>query len=223
VVSLLLSAAAIAGAQQVGYPPSASPYLDLEQSQELTLIGGPYHGHRDAADVAPQGGTLLGAHYEWRAAGPLHLIGELIRVESQSRIIDPFKAGVARELGTKDRPLWAADFDLGMSLTGGKSWHHFVPEVQGGVGLISQFATEPDTGGFHFGTRFTLNLGAGIRYILTSKWQIRADIKDRLYTIDYPESFYLVPSGGTAVIPITQSKSFWTNNPALTLGLSRLF
>ena len=104
---------------------------------------------------------LLGAHYEWRAAGPLHLIGELARVQSDSRVLNPFKNGAARDLGTQSRPLWAADFDLGLSLTGGKSWHRLVPEVAGGFGLISQFNTPPDTGGFKFGTRFSLNVGAG--------------------------------------------------------------
>jgi hypothetical protein len=33
----------------------------------------------------------------------------------------------------------------------------------------------------------------------------------------------VAPAGGTAIIPSTQAKSFWTNNPALTIGISRLF
>ena len=217
----LLLIAGLAGAQ-VGYPPTRSPYLDLEQTQEFTLIVGNYHGHRDAAGVAPQGGLLLGGHYEWRAGGPLHLVGEVVRVQSDSHILNPFKSGAARDVGTEARPLWAADFDLGLSLTGGKSWHHLVPEVGGGIGLISQFAS-PDTGGFKFGTRFSLNAVAGLRYVPGGNWQIRVDYKDRLHTLGYPESFYVAPTGGSALIPTTQPKSFWTNNPALTFGISRLF
>jgi hypothetical protein len=219
---LALPLSGVAGAQ-VGYQPSRSPYLDLDHSQELTLIVGTYHGHRDAANVAPQGGTLIGAHYEWRAGGPIHLISEVAGITSNSHVVNPFKNGTARDVGSFNRPLYTADFDLGVSLTGGKSWHHFVPEVASGVGLISDFRSQPDTGGFKFGTRFTFNMGAGLRYVPGGNWQVRADIKDRLYTIGYPESFYVPPTGGTAVIPITQSKSFWTNNPALTIGISRLF
>ena len=223
VVSGLLSiSGALAGAQ-VGHQPSKSPYLDLEYKQELTLIGGSFHGHRDPADVAPQGGFLLGAHYEFRAGGPAHLIAEVVRISSDQQVINPFKVGAARDLGTSSRPLYSGDVGLGISLTGGKSWHHIVPEVAGGLGFITDFRRQADSGGYKFGTRFALNWGGGIRIVPGGKWQIRGDIKNRLYTISYPEAFYVVPTGGTAVVPTTQAKSFWLNNPAFTLGLSRLF
>ena len=62
-----------------------------------------------------------------------------------------------------------------------------------------------------------------LRIVPGGNWQIRGDIKDRLYTIGYPQTYYVAPAGGTAVIPQAQAKSFWTNNPAFTLGLSYLF
>src|SRR5207249_2563016 len=79
-----------AGAQ-VGYPPARSPYIDIPMSQELTLLLGHYAAKRDPAGVAPQSGTLVGAHYEWRASGPAHLTAELARVSSMRRLIDPAK------------------------------------------------------------------------------------------------------------------------------------
>lgn len=208
---------------QVGYPPARSPYVDLEFTQELTVIGGWYHGHRDAANVGPQSGAITGIHYEWRAGGPAHLIAEIARINSQRRLIDPFKTGAARELGTATRPLYSADFGLGLSLTGGKSWHHIVPEVAGGLGLVSDLRAKADTGGFKLGTRFALIWGGGIRIVPGGHWQIRGDVKNRMYTLGYPQTFYEAPSGGTAVVAQTQSKSFWLNNPAFTLGLSYLF
>jgi hypothetical protein len=208
---------------QVGHEPARSPYIDLEHTQEWTLIGGVMHGHRDPVDVAPQGGPLFGLHYEYRAGGPAHLVAEVARVSSDQRVINPFKVGAARELGTASRALYAADFGLGLSLTGAKSWHHIVPEVGAGLGFISDLRSQPDSGGFKFGTRFALNWGAGIRVVPGGRWQIRGDIKNRLYTIGYPEAFYVAPTGGTAVVPTTQSKSFWLNNPAFTLGVSRLY
>ena len=222
VIGVLLAASATLGAQ-VGHAPDKSPYVDLEHSQELTFLVGDYHAHKDPAGVGPQSGLLLGAHYEWRAGGPVHLIAEAARISSERTVINPFKVGAARDLGLSSRPLYTADFDLGVSLTGAKSWHHIVPELAGGVGLISDFRAQPDTGGFKFGTRFALNFGGGLRWVPGGKWQVRADIKDRLYTMSYPEAFYVAPAGGTAVIPPTQSKSFWTQNPAFTLGISRLF
>lgn len=220
--TLVLSAAAVGA--QVGYPPARSPYIDLEHAQEITFIVGEYHAHRDPVNVGPQSGLLLGAHYEWRAGGPAHLTAEFARVSSDRRLINPFKpAGPLRELGQASRPLYSGDVGLGLSLTGGKSWHHIVPEIGGGLGLISDFRAEADSGGFKFGTRFALNWGGGIRIVPGGNWQIRGDIKNRLYTIGYPQTYYVAPIGGTAVIPQTQSKSFWTNNPAYTLGLSYLF
>jgi hypothetical protein len=220
--TLLCSAAAVGA--QVGYPPSRSPYVDLEHAQELTFIAGQYHAHRDPADVGPQSGLLLGAHYEWRAGGPAHLTAEFARVSSDRRLINPFKPVAAgRELGDASRPLYTGDVGLGLSLTGGKSWHHIVPEIAAGAGLISDFHAQADSGGFKFGTRFALTWGGGIRIVPGGKWQIRGDVKNRLYTIGYPQTYYVAPIGGTAVIPQTQAKSFWTNNPAFTLGLSYLF
>jgi hypothetical protein len=220
----LLCAAATLGAQVVGYPPPRSPFVDLEHSQELTLIAGEYHAHRDPADVGPQSGPLFGVHYEWRAGGPAHLTAEFARASSDRRLINPFKPeGPARELGQTSRPLYTGDIGLGLSLTGGKSWHHIVPEIAAGTGLISDFHAQPDSGGFKFGTRFALTWGGGIRIVPGGKWQIRGDVKNRLYTIGYPQTYYVAPAGGTAVIPQSQAKSFWTNNPAFTLGLSYLF
>ena len=208
---------------QVGYPPARSPYLDLEHTQELTVIAGWFDAHRDAANVGPQSGALTGLHYEWRAGGPAHQIGEIARISSDRREITPFKTGTARELGTVSRPLYTANVGLGLSLTGGKSWHHIVPEVAAGAGLISDFHAQPDTGGFKFGTRFALNWGGGIRIVPGGRWQIRGDIENRLYTLGYPQTFYETPTGGTPVVPSTQAKSFWLNNPAFTFGLSYLF
>jgi hypothetical protein len=223
VSGLMLLAAATAGAQ-VGYTPARSPFRDIENAQELTLLVGNFHAHRDPADVGPQSGLLLGLHYEWRAGGPAYLVTEVTRMSSDRRLIDPLKFGAARELGTVSRPLYSADVGLGLGLTGGKSWHHLVPEFTGGVGLISDLKSAADSGGFKFGTRFALNFGAGLKWVPSSRWALRGDITDRAYTIGYPEAFYTTPvGGGTPVIPVTQSKSFWTNNPAFTLGISRMF
>jgi hypothetical protein len=219
---LLFILGSVAGAQ-VGHTPARSPYFDIEQSQEWTLLAGEFHGHRDPVNVGPQSGAIFGLHYEWRAGGPAHLLAEVARISSERNVINPFVTGKARELGNRSQPLYTADVGLGIGLTGAKSWHHIVPELTGGLGLISDFRTTADTGGYTFGTRFALNWGGGIRVVPGGKWAFRADVKNRLYTIGYPEAFYVAPAGGTAVVPTTQSKSFWLNNPAFTLGISRLF
>lgn len=220
------AAVSLAGARlgaQVGYPPTRSPYVDLPYSQEFTLIAGDFHGHRDPANVGPQGGAITGLHYEWRAGGPAHITGEAAYISSDRRLIDPLRAEPGRELGTASRPLYSADVGVGLSLTGAKSWHRLVPEVGSSVGLISDLRSQPDSGGFLFGTHFAFGVNAGLRIVPGGRWQVRIDAKDRLYTLAYPQTFFTVPAGGTAVVPITQARSFWMNNPAYTLGLSWLF
>jgi hypothetical protein len=208
---------------QVGHTPAASPYIDLEHSQSLTLIGGQYHAHRDPADVGPQSGFLTGLHYEWRAGGPAHLTGEVARISSDRNLIDPAKPEPARQLGTGSRPLYSFDAGLGLSLTGAKSWHNIVPELEGGLGIVSDFRSQADSGGFKFGTRFAFTWGLGVQYVPRGRWASRADFKNRMYQLGYPQTYYLEPTGGTPVVQATQAKSFWLNNPAFTLGLSRLF
>jgi len=225
VVGAMLAGAGRLSAQpgRVGSLPASSPYVDLPFSQELTFFGGVYHAHRDIADVGPQSGATSGVHYEWRAGGPAHITGEVAYISSDRRLINPLRAGPGRELGSASRPLYTADVGLGLSLTGAKSWHHLVPMLGGGVGLISDLRSQPDSGGFLFGTRFTFNGSAGIRYVPGGKWQIRLDVKDRFYTISYPQTYFTAPAGGTAVVTTHAERSYWLSNPALTLGLSYLF
>lgn len=218
----MITFAAAAGAQ-VGHLPARSPYRDLEYTQELSLIGGSMIASHDPASVAPKGGALFGARYEWRVGGPANLIGEFAGITSQRNVINPFANGAARDLGTRSRPLYTGSMGLGLNLTGAKSWHYIVPVVSGGLGFISDLRSKADSGGFKFGTRFALNGGAGIRWVPGGRWAARLDVVDRLYTISYPEAFYVAPSGGTAVLTAAQARSFWTHNPTFTLGISRLF
>jgi hypothetical protein len=120
-------------------------------------------------------------------------------------------------------PLLFTDVGLALSLTGFKSWHRLVPEVNGGLGFVTDFRTESDVGGFAFGTRFALTLGGGVRWVPGGRFQLRADVTDNLYRIAYPESYYQPASDKTAILPASQSRALWTHNPALTLGVSYLF
>jgi hypothetical protein len=210
-------------AAQVGHAPSRSPYRDLEYKQDWSVIAGPYIAQGDVAGAAPRSGFLVGTHYEWRAGGPAHIIGDFSVINSERRVLNPFVSGAGRNVGVTKRPLYSANVGLGLSLTGAKSWHNLVPMLAAGAGAISDFRTDADSGGFKFGTRFALTWGGGIRWVPPGRWQLRADITNRLYTIHYPDSFYGTTTGGTPVVSATQAKSFWTNNPAFTLGVSRLF
>ena len=221
VLAALILVGGSAGAQ-VGYPPARSPYVDLPYTQEITAIFGYYIGRDDPAGVAPGNGSLVGVHYEWRAGGPAHLTGEVARIGSSRTVLDPSKPPATRTVGQQSAPLWSADIGLGMSLTGARSWHHFVPELKAGVGLVSDFK-KADVGNFKYGTRFALTWGAALRYVPGGRYQIRADITNRLNSISYPDAYFRAPTGGGTPILTGRDKSIWRNNPSFTIGLSYLF
>ena len=217
-----LTMAASSAAAQVGYPPARSPYVDLLYSQEITAVFGYYVGRDDPAGVAPGNGPVIGAHYEWRAGGPAHLTAEVVRIGSSRTVFDPTKPVSTRNLGERSWPLYAVDLGLGMSLTGAKSWHELVPVVKAGLGFVSDFRRQ-DVGGFRYGTRFALSWGAGVRYVPGGRYQLRADVTNRLNSISYPDAYFRTPTGGGSPIVTGRDDAVWRNNPSFTIGLSYLF
>jgi hypothetical protein len=215
---------------QVGYPPQHSPYRDLRETMEATFYSGYYRAKKDPARVAPVSGPMIGAHYQWRAGGPAHLTVDAARVESERRVLDPEKSGVCvltdincKSAGVYRWPLYMLDGGLAMALTGERSFLRMVPEVKAGVGIVTDFHSQPDVGSFGFGTRFALSWGAGLRLLPGGRYAFRADISNRLYTVKYPVSYYVPADDGTTIFTQQQSRTAWLNNPAFTIGVSYLF
>jgi hypothetical protein len=215
---------AIPAAAQVGHEPASSPYTDLEHSQELTLFGGYVKARHDPAGVAPQSAPTVGMRYEITVAGPLALSSDLAAFFSQRDVIDPTKPLAQRLRRSEDAAVYSADVALAMNLTGRKSWHHLVPQVRGGIGLLHS-AAKDDSSGFHFGTPFAFVLGGGLKLVpgRSGRVQLRADFTDRIFKLSYPDSYYRLASDNTAVLDRSTAKSFYTHHAAFTLGVSYLF
>lgn len=231
IAALAVFAATHAAGAQVGYEPGRSPYRDLERSHELTVYSGAYRAHPDAARVAPQSGAMLGLRYQWLAGGAANLTAEVSRVASQRRVLDPDlpkcltgDPNDCKLISTFRWPLYFADIGVALNLTGSRSYRHLVPEVRGGLGLVSDFHTRGDVGDFSFGTRFAVTWGGGIRWVVAGPLQLRFDLTNRLYKVRYPASYYsLAPDTSRILVPILNKRSAWMNNAALTIGASFLF
>ena len=215
---------------QVGHPPQQSPYRDLRETMEFTFYSGYYRAKKDPARVAPVSGPLIGAHYQWRAGGPASLTVDLARVGSERRVLDPEKDGVCvltdvncKSAGVYRWPLYSLDGGLALALTGERSFLRLVPEVKAGLGIVTDFHTQPDVGQFGFGTRFALTWGAGLRVLPGGRYSLRADITNRLYSVKYPISYYVPANDGTLIFTGQQDRTAWLNNPAFTIGVSYLF
>jgi hypothetical protein len=223
VAAATLLAPHVTGAQ-VGHVPERSPYVDLIYRQEVTTFSGYLNTQRDPAGVAPRGGPLVGARYALYLAGPAYFTARVAYARSERTVLDPLEPAATRVvLPAASIPLVLADAGIALSLTGFKSWNRLIPEVNGGLGLVTDFRTNGDVGGFSFGTRFALSLGAGIRWVPGSRFQLRGDLTDNLYRVAYPVSYYQPASDGTAILPERQARAAWTHNPSITLGVSYLF
>lgn len=208
---------------QVGHMPDRSPYLDLDYSQELTLLGGYLRARHDPAGVAPLSRSIVGLRYELRLAGPLSFDANVIAGGGDRNVVDPLKPATTRNRGTVSNAVVAGDLGLALNLTGARSWHHLVPQISAGVGGVSSTARD-DSSGFAFGTRFAFVVGGGVKYVPTgSRFQLRADVTDRIFKLDYPDAYYRLASDNTAVLPGSTAKSFYTHHTAFTVGVSYLF
>jgi hypothetical protein len=219
VVALL---AALPAAAQVGHEPARSPYTDLEYKQELTALFGYVRARHDPAGVAPKSAPMVGARYEITLTGPLALSADVTRTFSDRDVIDPSKPRATRAVGTETAAVYAADVALALNLTGRKSWHHLVPQVRAGLGVVSSSAKD-ESSGFSFGTPFAFTFGGGLKFVPGGRWQLRGDVTDRVFKLSYPDSYYRLASDNTAVLDVQTPRSFYTHHAALTVGVSYLF
>jgi len=220
--ALALAIVAPAAGAQVGHLPENSPFRDVETRQEFTFFGGHYSAGQDPINVGPHGGPMYGLRYEIHVGGPAFLMARWSHVNSYRFPIDPTKSGSAAQLGRKNVGLNLLDLNLALNLTGQKSYHSIVPVVNFGAGIASCGCTvDPDP--YAFGTPFAFSFGGGLRYVPGGRFQLRVDLNDYLYQLKYPTQYYLTPTGGTAAVTGNQSRSFWKNNRALTVGASYLF
>ena len=221
VMALLM---AMPAAAQVGHEPEDSPFRDLQHRQEFTLLGGWVKARHDPAGVAPRSAPMVGARYEFNLTGPLSLSSDVTAMFADRDVIDPSKPKAQRIPRTEGATVFAADLALAMNLTGRKSWHHLVPQVRGGIGLLRSSAAD-DSSGFRFGTPFAFSFGGGLKLVpgRTGRIQLRADFTDRLFKLSYPDSYYRLASDNTAVLDRSTAKSFYTHHAVFSVGLSYLF
>jgi hypothetical protein len=209
---------------QIGHVPQSSPYTDLEYRQELSLFGGHYNAGKDKVGVAPGNGPTIGLRYDLRLGGPALLTSRLQYVSSSRTIIDPRRPADSRVVeANASWPIYLWDVGINVNLTGQRSYRHVVPFLNGSLGVATDFKGGADVGAWRFGTPFAFSFGGGVKWVPGGNWQVRGDFSDHLYQIKYPNSYYDVTSDGTSVLGNRDSKSDWTNNLTLSIGVSYLF
>ena len=223
-VPALLALVAAPALAQVGHEPASSPYQDIPFKQEITLYGGDYQGAIGRAGVGPTGGPVIGVRYAIRLGGPVEATANVARVATSRMVKDPAKSGDDRLVGEQSFGLYMADVGLALNLTGQKSYHHFVPVVGAGLGIVSG-SSSPDVGGFKVGTPFALNFRAAIRFVPKGNFSARLELADNMFQLSYPASYFRSPpiGEGAPILSTSAGDNQWTHHRVLTLGISYLF
>lgn len=218
--TIAASLAPISLQAQVGYPPAASPFRDLLYRQSLEAEIGYFMPRTDPAGAAPQHGPLVGFRYAVQFANPLVISARVATAFSERDVIDPAAAPAERVTGRQTSQLMLADVNIGLALTGFRSWHHLVPEVSLGGGMVADFKGA-DAGGYKFGAPFAITASGGVRWVPGGRLQMRLDLTDRLYRISYPQTYYQT-TGGEPVLGPREANSLWTHNPSISIGVGYL-
>lgn len=209
-------------AAQVGHTPRTSPYRDLEYRQELTFFGGQYSPSTDPAGVSPRSGAMMGAHWEYRIAGPAYLTARMALALSERNVIDPRLDAEDRLQGIKDVAVMFSDVGFALNLTGYKSWRGLIPTLGGGLGMVAGFDGF-DVGGYRVGTPFLLTLRPGIKFSAGGHWQGRIDATNYFFRVRYPESYFTKTGADDPVLDPQAARNYWKRNLALTLGVTYTF
>ncbi len=218
-VALLLATTSQGAVAQIGHLPAKSPYEDVKPAQTLTLNAGRIAVKRDPANVAPSPSPFLSLRYDLPVGGPAALYARYSFAPSERNVLDPSKPRVTRVVGTPSVATHLVDLGLDLSLTGQKTWHHLIPSLAGGVGVVSDFGSA-DTGAYKFGTKFAFTYGAGVRYLLRNGWSIRGDATNSIWQYQYPDKYFVKASDTTSVLNDTKARSAWRGNWSLSAGIS---
>jgi hypothetical protein len=210
------------GAQAVGSLPTESPFRDLEYRHDWSVLVGPSFGGKDGLNVAPHGGLSIASRYDLRLGrSPVLFTSRLGYIGAERRIVRQQAPVAQREAGSEGQPLYLADVGFTLNLTGNKSWRSLVPSVGGGVGLMSDFRGIRDSSDFQFGSRFSIVMGLGVKYVpRNSPWTVRAELTNYFYSVPYPGAFNTVPPNST-LEPLTTRRNDWVRNSLLLVGINR--
>lgn len=203
---------AVDAAAQVGNEPARSPFRDIVRSQTLSATVGYLTGSRGRAGVGPSDGLSIGARYEMRLGGPTDLQVSVAWAGTDRFVVDPPASEDGRTTGPISQSLVLVDAGFLFLLTGEKTWHGLAPYLAVSLGLAFSSATPEDTSGYEFGTRFTLQPAAGVRYYVGRSLYLRLEARDVLWQLRYPISYFESQPGVPPVLPRGSGETEWTHH-----------
>jgi hypothetical protein len=157
-------------------------------------------------------------------SGPLDLDVNVSVANLERGIIDPTTAPADSILETAKQTVTIIDAGFILLLTGQKTWHRTIPYLGVSLGVAVGGDVRADSlSGFAFNTQFQIAPGLGVRWYVSDRLMLRADFRDVIWRLSYPQSFFTRPEDDQLAPPVlnpdVQNDTEWTHHPTLTLTL----
>jgi hypothetical protein len=231
--TLVLALAAAPVAAQVGHAPDRSPYRDITRGRSVTLIYGDVGGDGGKIGVGPHNGRSYGVRFDIRVGTPIQFGLTVARAELKRLIVSADDSVNNRVDGPVDQSLTMVEGALQLNLTGKKTWHHLAPFIGGTIGYTSGSAlpaSQPDSSGYKFGSKFYFAPAAGLRVFLGQSIHLRLEARQLLWKLTYPTSYQVEPAAQPSTDPTKPNSVLkgeklteWTGGRELRAGLGISF
>jgi hypothetical protein len=227
--TLCLALAAAPLSAQVGHPPGRSPYRDIVHGKSLTAMYGDVGGTGGQIGVGPHDGRSYGVRFDIRVGTPLQFGLTLARANLKRLIVSADDSVSNRVDGPVDQRLTMVEGALQLNLTGKKTWNHLAPFLAGTIGYVGGSglpASEPDSSGYKFGSKFYFAPAAGVRVFFGRSLHLRLEARQLFWKLTYPSSYLVEPAAQPSTDPakpnavLTGPKlTEWTGGREFRLGL----
>lgn len=204
---------------QVGRLPDRSPYEDFAIGQTVTLMGGWLAVGSDLAKVAPKPSAIGFLRYDIGVGGPASLWVRYGLARSERDVLLPSNPRASRIFRQQGVTTQLMDGGLDIALTGRKTWRRLLPSVNGGAGVVTDFA-KIDTGSYQFGTKFSFTYGGSLRIVSRSGPQVRFDISNITWQYQYPDKYFVKASDTTSVLTDTRNRTSWRGSWSFSAGVA---
>lgn len=206
-----------------------SPYRFVDTRQEAEIYLGYVSPGTGRFGYGPGPGPAIGARYDLRLGGAFGLEGVVGYLPTTRDVVDPGRLPRSPErdpvVGKVDANLVTVDARLRFSLTGDRTWNGLNPFAYAGGGLAFDLAGEDPAEAvllpedrFKFRTTVLGVAGAGVRWLPSGPFVVRADISLLLWRLTTPAGYRSSDRGFTAV-----AEKEWVSGPSITLGFGLRF
>jgi hypothetical protein len=215
---------------QVGHAPGSSPYRDITKGKSFTFLYGDLGGDGGRLGIGPHNGRSYGVRFDIRLGTPVQFGFTVARAEMERLIVSADDSVDNRVDGPVDQNLTMIEAALQLNITGKKTWHRLAPYLAGSVGWVDGSdlpASQPDSSGYKFGSRFYLAPAAGVRIFFSNRLHLRLEARQLYWRLSYPFSYTQEPAAEPSPDPDNPNsvlggakREQWTGARELRAGLA---